>query len=176
MRSALTGFAAAFCLAGVAAGAEVNEGWIKEGVGVAGVRLGMTAEAVRKKLGEPFESNEVASGAVIFMSYHSDDNFGVYFDDDERVRLVIASIERGSVCTKYDACLYRESDLAKIKSRHGEKLLRFVDRDGSVTFRLLTRYKGRPVLTEYTPVEERDGVVQVAITWWDRPIDASGLD
>ena len=86
--------------------------------------------------------------------------------------MIIAAKKDKTWCTDFDVCLYREGDLAKLKSHHGAKLLRFVDRDGSVTYRLLAG----GVMTEYTPVEARNGVVQVTVMNWDGPVDRSGFD
>ena len=154
----------------------IQSGRIEEGVGVAGIALGMTAEEAIAAVGPPVAENRGPDGRLLFLSYHDTDNFGVYLDEAGAVRLLIVSSETGAFCTVYDACLYREGDLAKIKSRHGGKLLRFVDRDGGVTYRLLSERAGRAVLTEWTPVEERDGVVQVAMLFWDGPIDRSSFD
>jgi hypothetical protein len=90
--------------------------------------------------------------------------------------MLIVSIKDGTWCTAYDVCLYREGDLAKLKAKHGDALLRFVDRDGSVTYRLLETKGSAQVMTEYTPAEERNGVVQVAILYWSGPIDRSSFD
>jgi hypothetical protein len=148
---------------------------ICEGRGVGGVELGMTAAEVEARLGKPGQVNKAGSETV-FMAFREPDNFGVYFGDGERVRMLIVSVKDGSVCTDYDACLYREGDLAKLKARHGDKLLRYVDRDGSVTYRLLEAKGEKQVLTEYTPAEDRNGIVQVAILYWTGPIDKSSFD
>ncbi|NWG70076.1 MAG: hypothetical protein HXY23_00485 [Parvularculaceae bacterium] len=159
-------------LTGEESAGTVARGLIVEGEGVAGVRLGMTADEVEATLGPPERANRDDDGRPLYMSYHATENFGVYFNERERVRLLIVSVDGGGFCTSYGACLYREGDLQKIKSRHGANLLRFVDRDGSLTYRLLSD----GVLTEWTPVEARNGVVQVAISYWDGPIDRSSLD
>lgn len=148
---------------------------IRDGIGVGGVEIGMTAETVKAKLGEPADTNK-AGELIVYMSFHASEIFGVYFNDQGRVRMIIASLRDGTWCTAYDVCLYREGDLAKLKAQHGDKLLRFVDRDGSVTYRLLDISGVQPVMTEYTPVEEKNGVVQVAILYWSGPIDRSGFD
>lgn len=145
---------------------------IREGVGVAGVALGMTAAEVERVLGKAEQTNK-AGEAVVFMGYDAGEIFGVYFDEGTgRVRMIIAAKKDKTWCTDFDVCLYREGDLAKLKTHHGAKLLRFVDRDGSVTYRLLAN----GVMTEYVPVEERNGVVQVSVLKWDGPIDRSGFD
>jgi hypothetical protein len=148
---------------------------IREGFGAGGAELGMTEAQVRARLGEPVDVNK-AGETVVFMSYHPTDIVGVYFGDDNRVRMVIAAVKDKTWCTDFDVCLYREGDLAKLKARHGNALHRFVDRDGSVTFRLLTERDGRKIMTEYTPVEEKQGVVQVAVLYWSGTIDTSSLD
>lgn len=155
--------------------AKSNATLIREGVGVGGVELGMTAAEVEARLGKPDHVNKAGSETV-FMAFREPDNFGVYFGDADRVRMLIVSIKDGSACTDYGACLYREGDLAKLKARHGDKLLRYVDRDGSVTYRLLEAKGDRHVMTEYTPAEDRNGVVQVAILYWTGPIDKSSFD
>lgn len=143
---------------------------IREGVGVAGVELGMTPADVERALGKAEHTNKAGS-EVVFMGYDTDGIFGIYFAEN-RVRMVIAAKKDKTWCTAFDVCLYREGDLAKLKAHHGAKLLRFVDRDGSVTYRLLAG----GVMTEYTPVEERNGVVQVNVMRWDGPIDKSSFD
>lgn len=163
-------------LLAAARAADIDRGRILEGKGVAGVRLGMTAAEVKRKLGAPESANHDGAGNLLFMSYHASQNFGVYIGDENRVRMIIVSVEGGGFCTSYKACLYREGGLSKIKARHGSKLLRFADVDGSITYRLLTKLKGRPVLTEWTPVKDRDGVVQVAMLYWEGPIDRSSFD
>jgi hypothetical protein len=148
---------------------------IREGFGAGGAELGMTEAQIRARLGEPHEANK-AGETTVFMSYHPTDIVGVYFGDDNRVRMVIAAVKDKTWCTDFDVCLYREGDLAKLKARHGNTLHRFVDRDGSVTYRLLTERDGRKIMTEYTPVEEKDGVVQVAVLYWSGTIDTSSFD
>lgn len=147
---------------------------IRDGVGVAGIELGMTPATVEAKLGKPLRTNK-AGDQVLYMAFGPGERFGVYFDD-KGVRMLIASVQDGTWCTDYDVCLYREGDLAKLKARHGAKMLRFVDRDGGITYRLLEPRGDRKVMTEYTPVEERNGVVQVAILYWSGNIDTSGFD
>lgn len=148
---------------------------IREGFGAGGAELGMTEGDVRAKLGEPVEVNKAGS-SVVYMSYHRTDNVGVYFGDDGRVRMVIAAVKDQTWCTDFDVCLYREGDLPKLKAHHGNALHRFVDRDGSVTYRLLVEREGRKIMTEYTPVEEKQGVVQVAVLYWSGTIDTSSFD
>lgn len=155
--------------------AKPNVTLIREGVGVGGVELGMTAADVEARIGKPDRVNK-AGNEIMFMAYREPDNFGVYFGDGARVRMLIVSVKDGSVCTEYDACLYREGDLAKLKARHGAKLLRYVDRDGSVTYRLLEAKGDRQVMTEYTPAEDRNGIVQVAMLYWTGAIDTSSFD
>lgn len=148
---------------------------IREGFGAGGAELGMTEAQIRARLGEPVEVNK-AGETVVYMSYHPTDIVGVYFGDVGRVRMVIAAVKDRTWCTEFDVCLYREGDLAKLKARHGNALHRFVDRDGSVTYRLLTERDGRKIMTEYTPVEEKQGVVQVAVLYWSGTIDTSSFD
>lgn len=148
---------------------------IRDGIGIAGIELGMTPAQVEAKLGPPLRVNK-AGDRVMYMAYGSDEKFGIYFDDDTHVRMLIASIQDQTWCTDYDVCLYREGDLAKLKAHHGAKMLRFVDRDGSITYRLLEQKGDRKVLTEYTPAEERNGVVQATILYWSGNIDTSGFD
>lgn len=148
---------------------------IHDGIGVGRIELGMTLAEVEARHGAPIDTNK-AGDRVVYMSYHASEIFGVYFNDDGRVRMIIAAMKDGTWCTAYDVCLYREGDLAKLKAHHGDKLLRFVDRDGSVTYRLLEAKGVTQVMTEYTPVEEKNGVVQVAILFWTGPIDRSSFD
>jgi hypothetical protein len=155
----------------------IERGLIVEGEGVAGVHLGMTADEVRDRLGPPEHMNAFENGQPVFMSFHDEEIFGVYFDHQTaRVDQIIVSVESGGICTDYGVCLYREGDLSTLKARHGSKLLRFLDRDGSVTYRLLAVDGAASVLTEWTPVEARDGLVQVAIMNWTGPIDRSSFD
>ena len=149
---------------------------IREAIGVAGVELGMTPTEVEAKRGKPVRQN-AQDGHVVFMSFHKEENFGVYFDPvTSRVRMIIASVKDKTWCTDFDVCLYREGDLAKLKAHHGDKLLRFVDRDGSVTYRLLGNKGANTVMTEYTPSEAHNGVVQVTIMDWTGPITQSSFD
>ncbi len=143
---------------------------IREGVGVAGVELGMTPADVERVLGKAEQTNK-ADEEIVFMGYDAGEIFGVYFGGGH-VRMIIAARKDKTWCTDFDVCLYREGDLTKLKAHHGAKLLRFVDRDESVTYRLLAG----GVMTEYVPSEERNGVVQVTVTNWDGPIDRSGFD
>lgn len=148
---------------------------IRDGVGVGGVEIGQTVAEVEARLGTPERVNK-AGDQVVYMSFHAEQIFGVYFDDVARVRMIILAVKDGGWCTGYDVCLYREGDLAKLKAHHGEALKRFVDRDGTVTYRLLTGAGDQQVLTEYMPVEDRNGVVQVTIMRWTGPIDKSSFD
>jgi hypothetical protein len=143
---------------------------IREGVGVAGVELNMTPADVERVLGKAEQTNK-AGEEIVFMGYDAGEIFGVYFGEGH-VRMIIAAKKDKTWCTDFDVCLYREGDLSKLKAHHGAKLLRFVDRDGSVTYRLLAG----GIMTEYVPSEERNGVVQVTVTTWDGPIDRSGFD
>jgi hypothetical protein len=148
---------------------------IRDGVGVGGVEIGQTVAEVEARLGTPERVNKAGDQAV-YMSFHAGQIFGVYFDGAARVRMIILAVKDGGWCTEYDVCLYREGDLAKLKAHHGEALKRFVDRDGTVTYRLLTGAADAQVLTEYTPVEDRNGVMQVTIMRWTGPIDKSSFD
>ena len=148
---------------------------IRESFGAGGAELGMTEAQIRARLGEPHQVNK-AGETVVFMSYHRTDIVGIYFGDDNRVRMVIAAVKDKTWCTDFDVCLYREGDLAKLKARHGNALHRFVDRDRSVTYRMLTERNGKKIMTEYTPVEEKQGVVQVAVLYWSGTIDTSSFD
>lgn len=147
---------------------------IRDGIGVGGIELGMTPADVAARLGKPDHVNK-AGDKILFMAFHEPENFGVYFGDGDRVRMLIVSFKQG-VCTEYDVCLYREGDLAKLKAHHGQKLLRFVDRDGSITYRMLEKKGDKQIMTEYTPSEEHNGVVQVAILYWMGKIDTSSFD
>jgi hypothetical protein len=135
----------------------------------------MTVADVLRVKGKPDAQNK-AGETVVFMGYHEPQIFGVYFDDAGRVRLIIVAQQDKTWCTAFDVCLYREGDLAKLKAHHGAKLFRFVDRDSSVYYRLLSGSGGQQIMTEYTPVEERNGIVQVAISVWSGPIDKSTFD
>lgn len=149
---------------------------IREGVGVAGAELGMTVAQIEAVLGKP-ERQNAAGDQVVFMSFHKTGNFGVYFNAETgRVRMIIVSLQDQTWCTSFDVCLYREGDLAKLKAHHGAKLVRFVDRDGSITYRLLSQSAGGQVMTEYTPAEDRNGIVQAAILYWQGPIDHSSFE
>lgn len=147
---------------------------IREGVGVAGVTLGMTPQDVERVLGKAELVNK-SDNDIVFMSYDGGEIFGVYFDAG-RVRMIIAAKKDKTWCTDFDVCLYREGDLAKLKAHHGAKLFRFVDRDGGVTYRLLDTTGPMPILTEYMPNEEHGGVAQVTIMYWNGKIDTSSFD
>lgn len=150
---------------------------IHESVGVGGVELGMAPEEVERTLGKPRQANkEPGSDRVLVMMFKEDEIFDVYFDDTNRVRMIIAAVKDGSICTDFDVCIHREGDLTKLKAHHGKNLFRFVDRDGSVYYRLLETKNGKQILTEYNPVEEKDGVVQVTIMYWNGKIDTSTFD
>lgn len=148
---------------------------IRDGIGVGGVELGLTIAEVEARLGLPVNVNKLGE-QIVFMSYAKSGLFDVYIGEGGRVRMIIASNQDRTWCTEYDVCLYREGDLAKLKAHHGAALRRFVDRDGSVTYRLLTKKGDRQVMTEYTPSEQRDGLVQVAILYWKGTIDTSSFD
>ncbi len=157
--------------------ADVTQGLIRGGIGVAGIELGMTEAQVEAQLGKPDRVNREANGNAVYMSFHSQEIFGVYFNAATgRVRQLIVAVKGGKICTAYDACLYREGDLAKIKKHYGKRLLRFVDRDGSVTYRRLVPMKPRNVLLEFTPVEDKNAVVQVMMMYWDGKITDSSFD
>lgn len=163
---------AGFLLANCTPPATPVKNLIRDGIGVAGVELGMTPAQVATLLGKPVSQN-AADGHVVFMSFHQTDIFGVYFDPStDRVRMIIVAVKDKTWCTAYDVCLYREGDLAKLKAHHGADLLRFTDRDGSITYRLLKNN----IMTEFTPVEARNGIVQAAILNWDGAIDQSSFD
>lgn len=146
---------------------------IREGIGVGGIELGMATTDVERILGTPNTKNK-AGDTVVFMGFREPENFGVYFDEN-RVRMLIVSLKKDA-CTDFDVCLYREGDLAKLKAHHGKNLFRFVDRDGSITYRLLETRNGKQILTEYMPVEEKNGIVQVTIMFWTGKIDTSSFD
>jgi hypothetical protein len=148
---------------------------IKDGIGVGGAELGMTTAEVEARLGPPLRVNK-AGEQIVFMTYAKTGMLDLYIGDGGRVRMIIASNQDRTFCTAYDVCLYREGDLKKLKAHHGAALHRFVDRDGSITYRLLEKKGDKQVMTEYTPVEDRDGLVQVAILYWTGTIDTSGFD
>lgn len=148
---------------------------IRDGIGVGGIELGMTIADIEARLGAPVRVNK-AGDQVVFMSYAKAGLFDLYIGDDGRVRMIIASNQDRSFCTAYDVCTYREGDLTKLKTHHGKALFRYVDRDGSITYRLLEKKGDRQIMTEYNPVEERDGIVQVAILYWAGKIDTSSFD
>jgi hypothetical protein len=148
---------------------------IKDAIGVGGAELGLTTAEVEARLGPPVRVNK-AGEQVVFMTYAKTGMLDLYIDDAGRVRMIIASNQDRTFCTAYDVCLYREGDLKKLKAHHGAALHRFVDRDGSITYRLLEKKGDKQVMTEYTPVEDRDGLVQVAILYWTGTIDTSGFD
>lgn len=180
-RRILTAFAlasAGLCFADAPShAADVTKGLIRGGIGVAGVELGMTEAQVRAQLGEPESVNASPNGKPLYMSYHATGNFGVYFDEASgRVRMLIVAVKGGEICTAYGACLYREGDLAKVKKHYGKKLIRFVDRDGSVTYRRLVPMDPRNVLVEFTPAEDKNGIVQVMMMYWDGKITDSSFD
>mgnify|MGYP001627533551 CR=1 FL=1 len=155
---------------------DVKKGLIRPGIGIAGVELGMTADQVRQVLGKPTAENKTPDGTLLFMSFHSSEIFGVYFDEATgRVRMLIVAVQGGKMCTRFGACLYRDGDLAKIKKHYGKRLLRFVDWDGSVTYRRLVPMNPRNVMVEFTPSEQRNAIVQVAMLYWDGKIDDSSL-
>jgi hypothetical protein len=166
----------AFAYAPAHAG-DVTKGPIRGGIGVAGIELGMTEPQVRAKLGEPDHVNAAPGGKTVFMSYHASEIFGVYFNSDTgRVNQIIVAVKGGEICTAYGACLYRAGDLAKVKKHYGRKLIRFTDRDGSVTYRRLVPMSPRNVLVEFTPAEDKNAIVQVAMLYWDGKITDSSLD
>lgn len=156
---------------------DVTQGLIRGGIGVAGIELGMTEAEVRAQLGEPQMVNKGGGGVPVYMSFHATENFGVYFDEATgRVRMLIVAVKGGGLCTGYGACLYREGDLAKVKKHYGKKLVRFTDRDGSVTYRRLVPMSPRNVMVEFTPVEDKNAIVQVAMLYWDGKITDSSFD
>ena len=148
---------------------------IQDGIGVGGAELGLTTAEVEARLGPPVRVNK-AGEQIVFMTYAKTGMLDLYIGDGGRVRMIIASNQDRTFCTAYDVCLYREGDLKKLKAHHGAALHRFVDRDGSITYRLLEKRGDKQVMTEYTPVEDRDGLVQVAILYWTGTIDTSGFD
>lgn len=165
-----------FAVSAACAG-DVTQGLIRGGIGVAGIELGMTQAEVRAQLGEPDTVNAGVGGVPVYMSFHATENFGVYFDEASgRVRMLIVSVKGGRMCTGYDACLYREGDLAKVKKHYGKKLVRFTDRDGSVTYRRLVPMSPRNVMVEFTPAEDKNTIVQVAMLYWDGKITDSSFD
>ena len=149
---------------------------IREGIGVGGVELGMTPTDVERVLGKPKQANKAGSQVLVMMFKDEDGIFDVYFDDIGRVRMIIAAVKDASICTGFDVCIHREGDLEKLKAHHGKSLFRFVDRDGSIYYRLLETKSGKQILTEYNPVEEKNGVVQVTIMYWTGKIDTSSFD
>ncbi|MEQ1753676.1 MAG: hypothetical protein ABL973_06050 [Micropepsaceae bacterium] len=149
---------------------------VSESIGTGGVELGMSEADVRARLGAPVGENK-AGDKVVFMSYHASQIFGVYFDEATgRVRMIILSVNDKTWCTDFDVCLYRDGDLPKLIAHHEKDLVRFVDRDGSVTYRILVNVGEKQVLTEYTPNDAHQGVVQVAILYWNGKIDTSSVD
>ena len=157
--------------------ADVTKGLIRSGIGVAGIELGMSEAQVKATLGEPAHVNRESNGNAVYMSFHSEQNFGVHFNATTgRVSQLIVAVKTKQICTAFDVCLYREGDLKKLKKHYGKKIIRFVDRDGSVTYRRLIPMKPRNVMLEYTPVEDKNGVVQVAMLYWDGKITDSPFD
>ncbi len=147
---------------------------IKPGVGAAGASLGMSRAQVIARLGRPVSENRLPDGSVVVMSYSKSDIVDVYFDPAaRRVRMIIVSAP--GFCTKAGECLRRVGHLTRLKRRYGPGLLRFVDWDGSVTYRRLVSVGDRKVMTEFTPNEKRRAVVQVMILYWDGSITKSGL-
>ena len=153
-----------------------GDGKIYPGFGVSGAELGMSSKEVRAKLGKSVSENRDAQGRLLFAEYEAGrtGRLDIYFDSASgRVRMIVASAR--TFCTRGGICLYRAGDLAKLKDQYGPGLLRFTDWDGSVTYRRLRTVKGRQVMTEFTPSEERNGVVQVTILYWSGAIDDSSL-
>ena len=92
--------------------------------------------------------------------------------------MIIAAVKDGSICTDFDVCIHCAKAISRnSKPVHGKNLFRFVDRDGSVTYRLLETKGGKFRSSPNTiPVEEKNGVVQVTIMYWTGKIDTSSFD
>jgi hypothetical protein len=125
-------------------------------------------------MGTPVSQNTTPDGRVAVRSYSVDDIVDVYFDlDTQRLRQVIVAAP--GFCTKAGECLRHGGDLDRLIARYGAGMIRFVDVDGSVTYRRLITNNGRQVMTEWVPSEAHRAVVQVSTLYWSGSLYDSGL-
>lgn len=144
------------------------------GEGVAGVKLGMTAEQVTAVMGTPLQTNK-AGDRVVYMSFADKHIFGVYFDGSPaKVSMLI--VAGPGYCTRRQVCLAHAGEIARLKSAYGSRAVRFKERDGEVFHRILNRYTGkRSVLTAFSEGSD-NSLAQVTIMYWDGRITDPALD
>ena len=143
------------------------------GEGIAGINIGMTEDEVIAIAGSPVSENRQPDSRPIFLSYDPPGLFGVYFNGAGRVRLIV--LARDGYCTRRKVCLGAAGQIKALTKVYGDRVLRFRDSDGTVTYRLLNDYGDRKVLTEFTPAPDDSSLVQVMMLNWTGGIADSAL-
>ena len=175
-QTAAVTFAAILALAALPSpiAAEPSSRKIVVGEGIAGINIGMTADEVIAVAGEPVSANRQPNGALIFLAYDPPGIFGVYFNAATgRVRLIV--LARTGYCTRHKVCLGAPGQVEALRQAYGDRLLRFNDQDGSLTYRLLNDYGDHKILSEFTPSKDEDTLEQVIMLDWDGDIDTSSM-
>ena len=155
--------------------AEPQSRTIVVGEGIAGINIGMMADEVVAIAGPPVSETRLPDGKLIFLGYDPPGIFGVYINAATgRVRTIV--LARDGYCTRRKVCLGAAGQVEALKTTYGDRVLRFKDKDGTVTYRMLTDYGDRKVLTEFTPAVDENSIVQVMMLNWNGDITTSGLD
>ena len=145
------------------------------GEGIAGINIGMTADDVVALAGRPLSENRSPDGNLLFLGYDPPGIFGVYINAvTGRVRAIV--LARDGYCTRRKVCLGADGQVGALRQAYGDRVLRFEDKDGAVSYRLLNDYGDRKILTEFTPSVDETSLVQVMLLEWTGDIDTSGLD
>lgn len=137
---------------------------IAVGVGVGGVKLGMTADQVTAVMGQPVHTNRDGD-RVVYMSFAAKDIFGVYFEGrPATVNMLIVGAP--GYCTELGVCLGKAGGVARLKSAYGKRVMRFKEQDGEISFRILDKAGKRAVLTSFSPDDPETSLNQVMILYW----------
>ena len=127
----------------------VNHGTIAVGRGAAGARLDMTRAQVVGTLGAPESENQNG-----LMSYQPDDAnriFDVYRHlDTKRVRMFILAGFKGRSWKLRDGnAIFAKHAIARLYRHYGKRVHRAYDDTGDRWYAIRSRYRHRPVVTEF---------------------------
>jgi hypothetical protein len=139
--SAMLGLAA---LAGA-----VDHGTIVVGRGAAGARLDMTRAQVVDALGKPLSQN--ANGLMSYQPDGADAIFDVYRNlDNKRVRMFILAGFHGQSWKLGDGnAIFARRSIARLYKHYGRRVHRVTDSTGDRMYVIKSRYKHRPVETQF---------------------------
>jgi hypothetical protein len=137
----------------VSAGAgapQATSGVITVGRGVNGVRLGMSRAQVIAKLGRPAYENRNGYMQYVADSPRANAMFDVYRDGGGRATHVRMLGVAGQGFRLSDGNrVFASGGLGRLRSRYGTRLKFHQSPDGTLTYELVGRFKGRRVQTDF---------------------------